>query len=146
MEYFKLSSFLFLIIYFLLFSLSRHNTRIIQQIVTSSKPLITHFSVPIPEERERENYTVSSSSIFLRFFSFPLFHSPKKTPGIDSTTISQANHFFYILLPTKYIYLFIYFLVVNISTSSWIQSKSTQTQNLTCFKFFFYKYINGTHY
>ncbi|KAJ7011223.1 hypothetical protein NC653_001601 [Populus alba x Populus x berolinensis] len=64
MEYFKLSSFLFLIIYFLLLSLSRHNTRIIQQI-----------------ERERENYTVSSSSIFLRFFSFPLFHSPKKHQG-----------------------------------------------------------------
>jgi len=108
MEYFKLSSFLFLIIYFLLFSLSQHNTGIIQKIATSSKLLI-HTSLFLTQRRGRERILQSlPHPFFFAFSASPYFIPPKK--GIDSITISQANHFFYILLPTKYIYLFIYLL------------------------------------
>lgn len=109
MEYFKLSSFLFLIIYFLfVFTLpTQHPNNSANSYLIQTTD--THFSVPNPEERERENFSLFLIH-FSSLFQLLLISFPQKTPGIDSTTISQANHFFYILLPTKYIYLFIYLL------------------------------------
>jgi len=104
MEYFKLSSFLFLIIYFLLFSLSQHhpnnsaNSYLIQ---TTDTHFFSLFLIRIILQSLPHPF-------FFAFSASPYFIPPKK--GIDSITISQANHFFYILLPTKYIYLFIYLL------------------------------------
>lgn len=133
MEYFKLFSFLFLIIYFLLFSLSQHNTRIIQQIVTSSKLLI-HTSLFLTQRRGRERVLQSlPHPFFFAFSASPYFIPPKNTR--DRFHYNQPSQSLFLHSSPNQVHIFIYyFLVVNIKLNP---IKINSNSKLNLLEFFF---------